>query len=196
VKIAGLTGSIAMGKSETSRMFRELCIPVFDADKAVHELYAVGGAAVASVGDLFPTVIFENAIDREALGKIVLGDSAAMKNLEAIVHPLVREVREEFLSNARLAGHELVVLDIPLLFETGYDVHLDAVIVVSAPYELQRERVLKRPGMTIEKFENILARQTPDAEKREKADYVVDSNQGLEHAFGQVRQIVQDLTKH
>ena len=195
MKIAGLTGSIAMGKSETARMFRELGVPVFDADAVVHELYAKDGAAVASVETLFPGAIVDGAVDRQRLSKFVLNDSDAMAGLEAVVHPLVRNAREEFIKTARGDGHGLIVLDIPLLFETGYDGRMDVVIVVSAPPEIQRERALQRPGMTLEKFENILARQVDDAEKRKKADYVVDSSQGLEHAFSQVRQIVQDLAK-
>lgn len=195
MKIAGLTGSIAMGKSETARMFRELGVPVFDADAVVHELYAKDGAAVASVETLFPGAIVDGAVDRQRLSKFVLNDSDAMAGLEAVVHPLVRNAREEFIKTARGDGHGLTVLDIPLLFETGYDGRMDVVIVVSAPPEIQRERALQRPGMTLEKFENILARQVDDAEKRKKADYVVDSSQGLEHAFSQVRQIVQDLAK-
>ncbi len=195
MKIAGLTGSIAMGKSETARMFRELGVPVFDADAVVHELYAKDGAAVASVETLFPGAIVDGAVDRQRLLKFVLNDSDAMAGLEAVVHPLVRNAREEFIKTARGDGHGLTVLDIPLLFETGYDGRMDVVIVVSAPPEIQRERALQRPGMTLEKFENILARQVDDAEKRKKADYVVDSSQGLEHAFSQVRQIVQDLAK-
>lgn len=195
MKIAGLTGSIAMGKSETARMFRELGVPVFDADAVVHELYAKDGAAVASVETLFPGAIVDGAVDRQRLSKFVLNDSDAMAGLEAVVHPLVRNAREEFIKTARGDGHGLTVLDIPLLFETGYDGRMDVVIVVSAPPEIQRERALQRPGMTRENFENILARQVDDAEKRKKADYVVDSSQGLEHAFSQVRQIVQDLAK-
>ncbi|MGI9372480.1 MAG: dephospho-CoA kinase [Hyphomicrobiales bacterium] len=195
MKILGLTGSIAMGKSETSRMFRALGVPVFDADKAVHELYAKGGAAIEPLGKLFPDAIIDGAVDREQLGKRVLGDEQAMKQLEAIVHPLVREMRVEFIETARKEGHMLVVLDIPLLFETGYDEELDAIVVVSAPYEIQRERVLNRPGMTEEKFQAILSRQVPDAEKRKKADFIVDSSQGLEHAAEQVDQIVRELTQ-
>ena len=195
MKIIGLTGSIAMGKSETARMFRELGVPVFDADQTVHDLYAEGGAGVAVVEKLFPDAVKENTVDREALGKIVLNDGEAMKKLEKVIHPMVRNQRESFLNNAKSEEKKLVVLDIPLLFETGYDAELDGVVVVSAPYEIQRERVLKRPGMTEKKFESILARQVPDAKKRELADFVVDSSQGLDHAFGQVRQIVQELTK-
>ncbi len=183
-----------MGKSETSRMFRDLGVPVFDADNAVHELYAKGGAAVEPLGKLFPDAVVDGAVNRDLLGKNVLGNEDAMKQLEAIVHPLVREMRAHFLHSAREDGHKLVVLDIPLLFETGYEDELDAVVVVSAPYEIQRERVLKRPGMTEEKFQAILARQVPDSEKREKADFIVDSSQGLEHAAEQVRQIVRELS--
>jgi dephospho-CoA kinase len=194
MKIAGLTGSIAMGKSETARMFRELDVPVFDADATVHELYAKGGAAVTPVGAIFPDAIIGNSVDRQKLAEQVLGDGAAMKKLESIVHPLVRQAREDFITVAKRKGHALVVLDIPLLFETGHDGHMDTIIVVSAPIDVQRRRALERPGMSVEKFENILSRQISDAEKRKKADYVVDSGKGLDHAFDQVRQIVQDLS--
>jgi dephospho-CoA kinase len=183
-----------MGKSETARMFREHGVPVFDADATVHELYAKGGAAVAPVGAIFPDAIIGNSVDRQKLAEQVLGDGAAMKKLELIVHPLVRQARKDFITVAKRKGHALVVLDIPLLFETGHDGHMDTIIVVSAPIDVQRRRALERPGMSVEKFENILSRQISDAEKRKKADYVVDSGKGLDHAFGQVRQIVQDLS--
>ncbi|MGI9481322.1 MAG: dephospho-CoA kinase [Hyphomicrobiales bacterium] len=191
--IAGLTGSIAMGKSETARMFRELGVPVFDADAAVHDLYKKGGAGASLVGAEFPSAVVDGVVDRNALSKLVLGNDDAIARLEKIVHPLVRKARQEFLKNANADGQPLVVLDIPLLFETGYDGEIDKVIVVSAPAEIQRERALARPGMTAEKLEQILGRQVPDAEKRKKADFVVDSSRGLEHAFEQVEKIVQDL---
>lgn len=191
--IAGLTGSIAMGKSETARMFRELGVPVFDADAAVHNLYKENGAAVEPIRAEFPEAVVKGAVDRDVLSGLVLGDSDAVSRLEAIVHPLVRNARQAFLEKARSEAQPLVVLDIPLLFETGYDGEIDKVVVVSAPADIQRKRALERPGMTEEKFEKILARQVPDAEKRKKADFVVDSSQGLEHAFRQVRKIVQEL---
>lgn len=191
--IIGLTGSIGMGKTETARMFERLGVPVFDADKAVHELYGPGGAAVAPVEAVFPGVVADGAVDRVALAARVLGDAAAVRRLEAIVHPLVQEMRRQFLDSARAQGRDLVVVDIPLLFETGGEARVDKVVVVSAPPELQRQRVLARPGMTEEKYEAILARQTPDEEKRRRADFVVDTSVGLDHAFAQVERIVATL---
>jgi len=192
--VLGLTGSIAMGKSETARMFRELGVPVFDADAAVHALYAEGGAAVGPIAEAFPGAVSGGAVDREALAARVLGDSEAIARLEAIVHPLVRDAERAFLDKARQEGAALAVLDIPLLFETGGEGRADRIVVVSAPADLQRERALARPGMTQEKFDAILARQVPDAEKRRRADFVVDSSRGLEDAFDQVRGIVEQLT--
>mgnify|MGYP002277042442 FL=1 len=183
-----------MGKSETARMFRELGVPVFDADAAVHALYAEGGAAVGPIAEAFPGAVSGGAVDREALAARVLGDSEAIARLEAIVHPLVRDAERAFLDKARQEGAALAVLDIPLLFETGGEGRADRIVVVSAPADLQRERALARPGMTQEKFDAILARQVPDAEKRRRADFVVDSSRGLEDAFDQVRGIVEQLT--
>ncbi|QPC43359.1 dephospho-CoA kinase [Kaustia mangrovi] len=192
--VLGLTGSIAMGKSETARMFRELGVPVFDADAAVHALYAEGGAAVGPVAEAFPGAVSDGAVDREALAARVLGDGEAIARLEAIVHPLVRDAERAFLDKARREKAPLAVLDIPLLFETGGEGRVDRIVVVSAPADLQRERALARPGMTQEKLDAILARQVPDAEKRRRADFVVDSSRGLEDAFDQVRGIVEQLT--
>lgn len=191
--ILGLTGSIGMGKSETANMFRRLDIPVFDADLAVHELYGPGGEAVAPVGEAFPGSVTGGAVDRQALGQLVLGDAAAIERLEAIVHPLVRARQTAFIKQARARGDDIVVLDIPLLFETGGRNRVDKIVVVSAPVDVQRERVLARPGMTAEKFEAILSHQVPDAEKRSQADYIVDSSRGLDDAFVQVERIVADL---
>ena len=191
--ILGLTGSIGMGKSETANMFRKLDIPVFDADTAVHELYGRGGEAVAPVGEAFPGSVIAGEIDRQVLGQLVLGDAAAVQRLEAIVHPLVRARQMTFIADARPAGHKIVVLDIPLLFETGGEDRVDKIVVVSAPADVQRERVLARPGMTEEKFEAILSHQVPDAEKRSRADYIVDSSRGLADAFAQVERIVANL---
>ena len=186
MKIVGLTGSIGMGKSTTARLFWELGVPVYDADAAVHEIYAQGGAAVELVGDAFPGVVVDGAIDRARLGAQVLGAPEALKTLEGIVHPLLGQHRRRFFEQAEENGADLVVLDVPLLFETGGDRGLDAVIVVSAPEHVQRERVLARPGMTLEKLEAILARQLPDKEKRARADIVIDTSQGLEDARRQV----------
>ena len=191
--IVGLTGSIAMGKSETAKMFRALNVPVFDADQAVHDLYAKGGKAVKAVGALFPSAIVDDAVDRTRLAKLVLNDKQALKDLEAAVHPLVREQRQEFLNTSRREGQPLVVLDIPLLFETKAQGSVDKVVVVSAPADIQRKRALERPGMTAEKFEAILQKQVPDEEKRAAADFVVDSSKGLDAAQAQVEDIVQTL---
>jgi dephospho-CoA kinase len=190
----GLTGSIGMGKSETAKMFARLGVPVFDADAAVHRLQAPGGRAIAQIDAAFPGVIRDGRLDRDALGRIVFADRDARKTLENIMHPLVAEERIDFFNRAEAEGAPLVVLDIPLLFETGMSKAVDKVVVVSAPPEIQRERVMQRPGMTAEKFEHILAQQTPDSDKRAGADYVVDSNFGLDHAFGQVKAIVRELT--
>jgi len=191
--VVGLTGSIGMGKTETGRMFERLGVPVFDADKAVHQLYGTDGAAVAPIEAAFPGVVVDGAVDRSALADRVLGDEAAVRRLEAIVHPLVQEMRARFLETAREEGRDMVVVDIPLLFETGGETRVDRTVVVSAPPAVQRQRVLARPGMTEEKFQAILARQMPDEKKRKRADFVVDSSVGLDHAFAQVERIVASL---
>ncbi|ATC33600.1 dephospho-CoA kinase [Caulobacter vibrioides] len=188
--ILGLTGSIGMGKSTTSKMFQDEGVPVYDADAAVHALYATGGAAVGPVEAAFPGVVVNGAIDRAKLSAQVVGNSEALAKLEAIVHPLVGAHRIGFFEQAKAEGHEIVVLDIPLLFETGGEKRVDRVVVVSAPADVQRARVLARPEMTPEKFEAILARQTPDAEKRARADFVIDTGQGLDHARQQVRDLL------
>ena len=191
--VLGLTGSIGMGKSEVARMFRSLGVPVYDADVAVHALYAKGGAAVEPLGAAFPEAVVDGAVDRERLSKLVVGDDAAIKRLEAIVHPLVGHSRAEFMAKAVAGGAEVVVADIPLLYETGGENRVDCVAVVSAPYEVQRERVLARPGMTAEKFESIVARQTPDAAKRARADFVIASDTSLAETLRRVREIVKML---
>lgn len=193
--VAGLTGSIGMGKSATTAMFAEEGVPVHDADTAVHALYDVGGAAVAPVEAAFPGVAHDGRIDRARLAARVVGDPAALARLEAIVHPLVGQAREAFLAHAREKGAALAVVDIPLLFETGAEDAFDAVIVVTAPPEVQRARVLERPGMTREKFEALLARQVPDAEKRRRADYVIDTGKGFEAARDQVRRLIAVLAQ-
>lgn len=192
--LIGLTGSIAMGKTETARMFERLGVPVFDADAAVHELYGPGGEAVAPIAEAFPGCVRDGAVDRQALAAKVLGDGPAMRRLEAIVHPLVRKEEEAFLADIHARGLQLAVLDLPLLFETDGEARVDRVVVVSAPPEIQRERALARPDMTEGKLAAILARQVPDAEKRRRADFVVDSSRGLDDAFEQVRRIVKELT--
>ncbi|MEZ6022757.1 MAG: dephospho-CoA kinase [Hyphomonadaceae bacterium] len=191
--LVGLTGSIGMGKSTVGQMFAEEGAPLFDADAAVHALYAKGGAAVAPVEAAFPGVMRDGAIDRAELSKRVVGDADAMKRLEAIVHPLVAQTRVDFLAEAAADGADVVVLDIPLLFEGGGRGALDKVVVVSAPAAVQRARVLARPGMTAEKFEALLARQTPDAEKRAQADFVIDTSGSLDDSRAQVRAVLDAL---
>jgi dephospho-CoA kinase len=193
VIVLGLTGSIGMGKSTTAQMFAAEGVPVYDADAAVHALYARGGAAVAPVETAFPGVVVDGAIDRARLSQRVVGKPEALKALEAIVHPLVGADRSGFFAAAADQGADIVVLDIPLLYETGGDRKVDKVVVVSAPAEVQRRRVLARSGMDEAKFQAILARQTPDAEKRDRADFVVDTGQGLDHARQQVRDILARL---
>ena len=190
--VIGLTGSIAMGKSTTARLFAEEGVPVHDADAAVHRLYE--GEAVAPIEAAFPGVTKDGKVDRAALGQRVAGDKAALRRLEQIVHPLVRGTETEFLRKAEASGAKVVVLDIPLLFETGGDKRVDAVVVVSAPAEVQRARLLER-GIGMDRLEALLARQMPDAEKRRRADFVVDSSQGIEPARAQVRQILAAVAK-
>jgi dephospho-CoA kinase len=186
--VLGLTGSLGMGKTTTARFFAEEGVPVHDADAVVHRLYE--GEAVAAIEAAFPGTTAAGKVDRDKLAARVLGDAAALKRLEAIVHPLVHAAERRLLAEAEARGEEVAVLDIPLLFETGSDRRVDAVVVVSAPPEVQRTRVLARPGMTMAKFEAILAKQMPDAEKRRRADFVVDSSRGFEAARAQVRAIL------
>lgn len=193
MKIVGLTGSIGMGKSETAKMFRALSVPVFDADATVHELQVKNGPAIPAIQQAFPSVIHDGELDRDTLGKIVFADPEAKRKLEAIIHPMVGEVRQQFFEKAVADGHAFVVMDVPLLFETGGNKACDVVVVASAPADVQRDRVLARPGMTAEKFDHIVARQTPDAEKRAGADYIVETDKGLEFARAQVATIVEEL---
>jgi dephospho-CoA kinase len=186
--VLGLTGSLGMGKSTTARFFKEEGVPVHDADAVVHALYE--GEAVALIEAAFPGTTAGGTVDRAKLGARVLNDAAALKRLEDIVHPLVHAAERRLLADAQASGEKVAVLDIPLLFETGGETRVDAVVVVSAPQDVQRARVLERPGMTIEKLEAILARQMPDAEKRRRADFVVDTSQGFEAARAQVRAIL------
>jgi len=183
----GLTGSIGMGKSTVARMFADEGAPVYDADAAVHALYAQGGAAVAPVEAAFPGVVREGAVDRALLSARVVGDPAALAQLEAIVHPLVAQKQQDFLGAARAAGADIVILEIPLLLEARAPRSLDYLIVVSAPPEIPRARVGSPPGMTPEKFAAILARQLPDSEKRAQADLVIDTNGSLDETRAQVR---------
>lgn len=195
MKIIGLTGSIGMGKSTTATMFREAGIPVYDADAEVHKAYDVGGAAVEPVGAAFPGVVRDGRVDREELRKRVLGNPEALKVLNGIVHPIVGRARAAVFEEAEAKGADMVILDVPLIYETGGEKNMHKVIVVSAPAEMQRQRVLAREGMTPERLDAILAQQVPDAEKRARADYVVDTGQGLEHAREQVQAIIADLRK-
>lgn len=188
--LLGLTGSIGMGKSTTTAMFADLGAVVWNADDAVHRLYAPGGAAVEPVGEAFPGVVVNGAVDRIRLAEALGRDETAFRWLETIVHPLVAQGRAEDLEAARAAGTRLAVLDIPLLFETGGDKAVDAVVVVTADPAIQAERVLARPGMTRERFDAILARQMPDAEKRARADFVIDTGRGLDAAGAEVEAIV------
>jgi dephospho-CoA kinase len=192
--VVGLTGSIGMGKSETARMFADEGVPVSESDAIVHRLYEKGGAAVAPVAAAFPDVVDDGRIDRQKLTRHLAGNNRDFARLEAIVHPLVRAEQEHFLIDARHRKVRLAVLDIPLLFETGRDRDVDIVVVVSAPADVQRRRVLARPAMTEEKFASILARQLPDAEKRARADFIVDSSSGFDHARRQVRDIIDALS--
>jgi dephospho-CoA kinase len=192
--VLGLTGSIGMGKSTTARMFAEEGAQVHDADETVHRLYAQGGAAVGPVGEAFPVAVKGGAVDRAALAAELAKDPEALKRLEAIVHPLVAASRDAFLDEARRAGAAVVVLDVPLLFETGGHLGLDAVVVASASAEHQRARVMQRRGMTEEQLRTLISRQVPDAEKRVRADFVVDTGRGFEHARDQVRQILATVT--
>lgn len=189
--ILGLTGSIGMGKSVAANQFKANGVPVFDADQAVHDLYA--GAAVAPVGEAFPGVVDNGRINRTELSRVLLEQPHRFSELEAIVHPLVRKMQREFLAQHDQAGQRLVVLEIPLLFESGLDRVIDAVAVVSAPYAAQRERVLQREGMTSQKFEEILRRQMPDEEKRTKADFVVDTGGAIEQTQQQINTLVELL---
>ncbi|MER9618199.1 dephospho-CoA kinase [Mesorhizobium sp. M0207] len=189
--VLGLTGSIGMGKSTAAKMFAEAGVPVHDSDEAVHRLYA--GKAAPLVEAAFPGTTRSGAVDRAALAERVLGDAPALKRLEAIIHPLVRADADAFLAEHRAAGAPLAVLDIPLLFETGGRDRVDKVVVVTAPPEVQRARVLARPGMNEEKLASILARQVPDAEKRRRADFVIDTGQGFDATRAAVKAIIAEL---
>jgi dephospho-CoA kinase len=191
--ILGLTGSLAMGKSATAKMFAEEGVPVHDADAVVHRLYE--GEATPAIEAAFPGTTVNGKVDREKLGKYVIGDAAAIKRLEGIVHPLVHAAAQRFVAEAEASGAPVAVVDVPLLFETGGDKRCDAVVVVSAPAEVQRMRAFERPGMTEDKLAAILAKQMPDAEKRARADFVVDTSQGFEAARAQVRDILKAVAK-
>ena len=191
--IVGLTGSIGMGKSTTAQMFRDEGVAVHDSDAAVHEIYR--GPRSQAIEQAFPGSTSDGAVDRAKLAAMILGRPEEIARLESIVHPLAQEMRRAFVEAARARGAQIVVVDIPLLYETGAEKEFDKVVVVSAAAELQRERVMARPGMTEEKFRAILARQLPDSEKRKRADYVVHTDRGMEAARQEVRAIVAALRK-
>jgi dephospho-CoA kinase len=188
-----LTGSLGMGKSRTASFFAEQGVPVYDSDAAVHALYA--GEAAPMIESAFPGTTSDGQVDRAKLAARVVGDGAAFAKLEAIVHPLVAKARDAFISEAQARGARVVLLDVPLLFETGGERHCDAVAVVSAPLDMQRSRAFERPGMTEEKFAALVGKQIPDAEKRRRADFIVDTSQSFDHAREQVRDILQAIAK-
>lgn len=191
--VIGLTGSIGMGKTTTARFFADAGVPVHDADATVHRLYE--GEAAAAIEAAFPGTAVGGKVDRNKLAARVLGDQAALRQLEAIVHPLVRQEEARFLADAEKRGAAVAVLDIPLLLETRGEERVDAIVTVSAPPEVQRERVLQRPGITEEKLEAMIANQLPDAEKRRRADFIVDTSQGFDAARAQVAQILRAVAK-
>ena len=193
--VLGLTGSIGMGKSTAAGMLKRLGLPLHDADAAVHRLMAKGGAAVAEIEAAFPGVLREGAVDRKELGARVFGDPAALRKLEGILHPKVRAAARAFLKLQQRQRRDLAVLDIPLLFETGGEALCDAVVVVTAPAFLQRARVLARPGMTEERFAQVLAEQMSDAEKRRRADFVVQTGLGKAHTLHELAAIVRLLRR-
>ena len=193
MKVIGLTGSIGMGKTTVAKMFAEEGAPAFDSDASVHALYAPGGAAVNAVELEFPGVTRNGGIDRDLLAARVVHDQKALKRLEEVVHPFVRQAQVDFLEEQRAKGARWAVLDIPLLLETRGGDLMDAVVVVSAPEHIQRERVLSRPGMSAERFTQLLARQMPDAEKRKRADHVIDTSGSLENTRAQVKAVLDAL---
>ncbi len=193
--ILGLTGSIGMGKTTAASAFRQIGVPVFDADAEVHRLLGKGGAAVAEVETAFSDVVCGGAVDRDALGRRVFGNACALRKLEGILHPKVRASRARFIRLAESRGESLVLLDIPLLFETAGEVECDFTCVVSAPHFVQSDRVLRRPGMTPEKLAGVLARQMPDAEKRRQADFVIPTGNGRRYSLQRIRSIVTMLRR-
>lgn len=193
MKIIGLTGSIGMGKSTTAEMFAGLGCPVFDADAAVHKLYSKGGRAVPLIRAVFPDAVSNGAVNRKRLGEHMRADPLNLKVLESFIHPWVGEMRAAFLSQAKAGKAKAVVFDIPLLFETGGDKKVDAVVVVTASADIQRERVMARPGMTKALFEMIAKKQMPDAEKRKRADYIVQTDRGMDAARAQAADILDKI---
>jgi dephospho-CoA kinase len=191
--VLGLTGSIGMGKSTTAKLFAEAGVPVYDADAAVHTLYE--GEAAPAIEAAFPGTTANGKVDRNRLSALVVHDPVAMKRLEEIVHPMVGAARQKFLQAAEQSGAPVVVIDVPLLFETGGEKRVDAVVVVTTTAEIQRERILARPNMTDEKLDAILARQMPDAEKRRRANFVVDTSHGLEPVRARIRDILTEAAR-
>jgi dephospho-CoA kinase len=191
--ILGLTGSIGMGKSTTAKLFAEAGVPVYDADAAVHKIYE--GEAAPAIEAAFPGTTVDGKVDRNKLSARVVHDPAAMRQLEQIVHPMLGASRQKFLDDAERSGAPVAVVDVPLLFETGGEKRVDAVVVATTSPELQRERILTRDNMTDEKLDAILARQLPDAEKRKRADFLVDTSHGLEPVRAQIRDILREVAK-
>jgi dephospho-CoA kinase len=193
MRVLGLTGSIGMGKSTTAKLFAEAGVPVYDADATVHRLYE--GEAAPAIEAAFPGTTVNGKVDRTLLSPKVVHDAAAMKRLESIVHPMLRAHHQKFLDDAEKSGAPVAVVDIPLLYETGGENRVDAVVVVTTDPDVQRERILARDGMTPEKLDAILAKQLPDAEKRKRADFVVDTSHGLEPVRTRIREILDEVTK-
>jgi dephospho-CoA kinase len=191
--VLGLTGSIGMGKSTTARLFSEAGVPVYDADATVHKIYE--GEAAPAIEAAFPGTTVNGKVDREKLSARVVHDAAAMTRLEQIVHPMLHAYRQRFLDMAERSGADVAVVDVPLLFETGGDKHVDAVVVATTTPDVQRERILARGNMTGDKLTTILARQLPDAEKRSRADFVVDTSHGIDHVRGRIREILAQAAK-
>lgn len=189
--VLGLTGSIGMGKSTTAKLFHEEGVAVFDADAVVHEFYS--GAAVPQIGERFPSAVINGVVDRTMLAQSVVGNADALADLEKIIHPLVRSAELDFIQHHRDQGSKFVLLDIPLLFESGGDALCDMIVVVTAPADVQRERVLARDDMTLEKYNALLARQMSDADKRAKADFIVFTDKGIEDARQQIRKVLQNI---
>lgn len=193
--VLGLTGSIAMGKTETARMFAARGVPVFDSDSAVHSLYAQGGDAVPEVAALAPDAIVDGSVDRRRLAALVQVEPSLLRRIESVVHPLVAAMQREFLESAAAKGADMALLDIPLLFEKNREDDVDVIIVVSAGEQLQRQRALSRAGMTEEKLDFILARQLPDAQKRARADYVIDTSESLAETAREVERVIADVRR-
>ena len=193
IKIIGLTGSIGMGKSTVGKMFAAEGIPVYNVDAEIHKFYQKGGLAVEPIGEAFPDAVIDGRVDRPTLSKLVVGDDAAIKKLERIVHPMVGTHRAAFLKQAEAEGHDMAILDVPLIFETGGEDNFDKIVVVSAPADLQKERVLARDDMHPEKFDHILSRQLPDAHKRERAHHVIDTGCTEAETRQQVKDLIRDL---